>query len=233
VAEQMTSVRARFPFELVLMVGDNFYGGQQPADLARKFGIPYKLLLDAGVTFHAVLGNHDESRTVGYPPLNMRGQRYYTFARRHVRFFALDTNALDAAQLRWFEGALQDAKEDWKVCYFHHPLYSNSGRHGSSVDIRVLLEPILLRHGVDAVFSGHDHVYERLTPQKGIHYFVVGAAGSLRKGDVRRSASTAAAFDQDQSFVVIEIDNASLSFEALSRAGERVDSGRIEKRRES
>jgi hypothetical protein len=231
VAEQMSRVHAQVSYGLVLMVGDNFLGGQQPADLLQKFDRPYKALLDAGVTFHAALGNHDEPKTAGYTPLNMAGQRYYTFARRNVRFFALDTNALDAKQLQWIEAALREASEEWKICYFHHPLYSNGGTHGSSVDIRVLLEPILVKYGVDVVFSGHDHAYERLTPQKGIHYFVAGAAGRLRKGDVKRSATTAAAFDGDQSFMVVEIDGGELFFETISRTGARVDSGSIPRQR--
>ena len=82
----------------------------------------------------------------------MNGARYYTYARKNVRFFVLDTTQLDAKQVAWLDAALQEAKEDWKICYFHHPLYSNAGRHGSSVDLRVLLEPIFVKHGVDVVF---------------------------------------------------------------------------------
>ena len=231
VAEQMRRVHEQVPYDMVLMVGDNFLGGQQPSDLIKKFDRAYQALLDLGVTFHAALGNHDEPKTAGYAPLNMGSQRYYTFARKNVRFFALDTNALDATQRKWFEAALRDASEEWKICYFHHPLYSNGDSHGPSVDIRVLLEPILLKYGVNVVFSGHDHVYERLTPQQGIHYFVAGAAGRLRKGDVVQSPTTAASFDQDQSFMVVEIDGDDLFFEAISRTGARVDSGSILRQR--
>jgi 3',5'-cyclic AMP phosphodiesterase CpdA len=127
----------------------------------------------------------------------------------------------------WLEGALKAATEDWKICYFHHPLYSDGERHGSEVDLRVRLEPLFVTYGVNVVFSGHDHIYERLTPQKGISYFVSGAAGQLRKGNVKRSAMTAAAFDQDQSFMLIEIAGPELFFEAVSRAGTIVDSGVI------
>ena len=101
---------------------------------------------------------------------------------------------------------MKSAQEDWKICYFHHPLYSDGGTHGSSVDVRVLFEPLFVTYGVNVVFAGHDHIYERLTPQKGIYYFVEGAAGQLRKGDTKRSAMTAKAFDQDQSFMLVEID---------------------------
>lgn len=227
VADQMVRARHRLSYDLVLMVGDNFYGAQKPADRIRKFDRPYKALLDAGVVFQAAIGNHDDLETVHYPPLNMSGRRYYTFARGAARFFVLDTNELDAPQRRWLETALADAREPWKIAVFHHPLYGNAGRHGSNVDLRVLLEPLIVRYGVQVAFSGHDHVYERLTPQKGVHYFVTGSSGKLRKGDLQRADTTAAGYDQDQVFLLAEILVDSLTFEAVSRTGTVVDSGAI------
>jgi len=164
---------------------------------------------------------------VNYPPLNMGGRRYYTYVLQQVRFFVLDTNIMDGPQLRWFESELQQSAEPWKIAYFHHPLYGNAGRHGSAVDIRVLLEPLLVKFGVAVVFTGHDHVYERLKPQKGVHYFVTGSGGKLRTGDLVRSETTAAGFDRDQVFVIAEVDSDALFFQAISRTGATVDSGMI------
>jgi predicted phosphodiesterase len=227
-AEQMVRLRDQFRYDLVLMVGDNFYGAQRPADLEQKFYRPYRPLLDAGVIFQAALGNHDnESSTITYPPLNMNGRRYYTFTRPGVRFIVLDTNVLDAAQLEWADAVLQQATEPWRIAYFHHPLYGNARRHGANVDLRVLLEPLLLEHRVQVVFSGHDHVYERLKPQNGIHYFVTGSGGQLRKGGLEISDSTAAGFDQDQAFLAAEIGGEELYFQVVSRTGRTVDSGVI------
>ncbi len=227
VAQQLAAAHATFRFDMVLMLGDNLYGSQAPADFVLKFERPYKPLLDAGVKFYATLGNHDNQTNVNYKPFNMGGQRYYAYARGGVRFFVLDSDYLDPPQIAWIDAALRDSKEAWKICYFHHPLYSDGRRHGSSVDLRVILEPLFVKYGVNVVFSGHDHVYERITPQKGIYYFVSGAAGQLRKGDVKRSAMTAAAFDQDQSFMLVEIAADDLSFVAISRTGATVDSGVI------
>jgi hypothetical protein len=80
---------------------------------------------------------------------------------------------------------------------------------------------------VNVVYSGHDHVYERLKPQKGIYYFVSGAAGQLRPGDLHRSAMTAAGFDQDRSFMLNEVAGDDLFFQVISRTGKTVDSGSI------
>jgi 3',5'-cyclic AMP phosphodiesterase CpdA len=230
VGRQMADARASFPFEFVLMLGDNMYGGQGPADFVNKFERPYAPLLQGGVKFYASLGNHDNQNNRFYKPFNMNDDRYYTFAKKNVRFFAFDTNLLDPAQLAWIDKQLEDAGEDWKVCFFHHPLYSHAGRHGGNVALRVALEPILLKHGVDVVFAGHDHVYERVKPQKGITYFVSGSAGQLRRGDMRRSEATAASFDQDLTFMLVEVDRDDMRFQSKSRTGAVVDSGTIRRR---
>ena len=89
------------------------------------------------------------------------------------------------------------------------------------------LEPLFVRYGVSVVYSGHDHIYERLRPQKGIVYFVSGAGGELRKGDLHRSADTAAGFDQDRSFMLNEIAGDDLHFQVISRISATVDHGTI------
>jgi 3',5'-cyclic AMP phosphodiesterase CpdA len=227
VARQMAAAHAAFPFDLVIMLGDNMYGGQKPADFVNKFEKPYAALLDAGVKFRASLGNHDRPENVSYTLYNMDGQRYYSYTRNNVRFVVLDSTQMDPKQLQWLETTLRDAKEAWKICYFHHPLYSDAARHGASVDLRVVLEPLFVRYGVNVVFSGHDHVYERIKPQKGIYYFVSGAAGQLRKGNMRPDEQTAAYFDQDQSFMLVEVADDDMFFSVISRTGRAVDSGVI------
>jgi 3',5'-cyclic AMP phosphodiesterase CpdA len=230
VGRQMAAARTRFPFELVLMLGDNMYGSQRPQDFVDKFERPYAALLQAGVPFYAALGNHDNQSNRSYKGFNMGGERYYTFVKKSVRFFVLDTNLMDAKQLDWIEAVLEQSREEWQVAYFHHPLYSDAGRHGSNVELRVVLEPLFVRHGVDVVFAGHEHVYQRSTPQKGITHFIEGSSGQLRKGDMRPTAMTAAFFDQDQTFMLVQIDGDEMQFQTISRTGRVVDSGVIHRR---
>jgi len=225
VGSRMREARAMFPFELVIMLGDNIYGRQGPQDMIDKFERPYAALLQAGVMFFASLGNHDSQNNRNYPKFNMGGERYYTYARKNVRFFVLDTNQLDPKQMAWLDNALKQSSDEWKICYFHHPIYSDGGAHGSDVQLRVALEPLFLKYGVNVVFAGHDHIYERIKPQKGITYFVNGSSGELRRGDTKRSAMTAAYFDQDQAFSLVEIAGDDMFFEARSRGGRTVDSG--------
>lgn len=226
VARQMVAYRAQMPFDFVLMLGDNLFGRPSPRDFADAFERPYKTLLDAGVRFYAALGNHDAPDNRQYGPFGMGGRRYYTYARDQVRFFALDTNIFDNGQLAWLETSLKAATERWKIVYFHHAIYSDGKRHGSNIELRVRLEPLFVRYGVNVVFSGHDHIYERLKPQKGITYFVAGASGRLRKG-INASAGSAMAFDQDQTFMLVEIAGAELRFRAITRTGRVIDAGVI------
>ncbi len=226
VGRQLAASHEKFPFTFVIMMGDNLYGSQRPPDYVTKFEAPYKILLDAKVAFYAALGNHDDPNQRLYTPFNMGGKRYYSFKKGNVRFFALDSTYMDPIEVAWLEQELMSSGSDWKIAYFHHPLYS-SGMHGSQTDLRAVIEPLFLKYGVDVVFSGHEHFYQRIKPQKGIYYFVSGAAGQLRKGDIKPSDLTAAAFDSDQSFMLVEVSGKELSFQAISRTGRTVDKGTI------
>ena len=196
----MRSSRSTF----TIMLGDNIYGGKTPADLQKKFEIPYKPLLDAGVQFYASLGNHDDTNERFYKFFNMNGQSYYSFKKSNVQFFVLDTDYLDPKQLEWLEKELANAGTDWKICFFHHPLYSSGAFHGSSTELRTVLEPLFLKYGVQVVFAGHEHLYERVKPQKGIYYFTEGASGELRYGNLRKTDLTAAGFDNRGSLVPLD-----------------------------
>ena len=85
-------------------------------------------------------------------------------ARGNVEFFVLDSNYMDPAQLSWIDQKLHSSPAKWRICYFHHPLFSNGKHHGSDPDLRAQLLPIFQRYGVNVVFSGHEHVYERMKP---------------------------------------------------------------------
>jgi hypothetical protein len=234
VANTMVRAWRQFRFELVLMLGDNIYGSDNARDYERKFEIPYKPLLDAGVKFHASLGNHDDRAQRFYKLFNMEGQTYYSFRKQNVRFFALESDYMDQKQLEWVESELRGSSEDWKICFFHHPLYSSGGRHGSNQALREVLEPLFMKYGVSVVFAGHEHFYERVKPQNGIQYFTNGGAAKLREGNIRaRSPLTAVGFDDDRSFMLIEIAGDELYFQAISRLSKTVDSGSIRRREAS
>jgi len=237
VADQMVAWRARFPFTFVLMLGDNIYGTTTSHDYELKFERPYKALLDAGVVFRAAIGNHDDPAEIHYEPFNMEGRRYYTFRENErrlsgltgagVRFFVLDSRSFDPLQLDWLRQQLAESGTAWKICYFHHPLYTSGRYRAGARSLRLVLEPILVNGDVDVVLAGHEHLYERLLPQHGISYFISGGAGSLRKGDLRPSTVHAKGFDQDYHFMLMEVTGKELYFQAISRTGATVDAGVI------
>ncbi len=230
VAHQMRACHSVFPFEFVVMPGDNLYGSEGPKDYRRKFEEPFAPLLQAGVTFYAALGNHDNPNQRFYKNFNMGGERYYAFDKGPIQFLALDSTYMSPEQLEWLEKELKRSTKRWKIPFFHHPLYSSGGRHGPDLELRKVLEPLFVEHGVDAVIAGHEHFYERTKPQKDIVYFTSGAAGKLRKGDVEKTDLTAASFDQDRSFMLFEVDDDTLYFQSISRSGETVDYGSIKAR---
>jgi predicted phosphodiesterase len=237
VAAQMVSFRQQFDFEFVLMAGDNIYEGPATAEDYRiKFEDPYKALLQDGVKFYAVLGNHDDPQQVHYERFNMKGNRYYTFTPpvdpitrwdTRVRFFALDSTNLDNEQMKWFEHETAESRAEWKVALLHHPLYT-SGRYTLAARaLRFTLESSFVNGGIDIVFSGHEHIYNRSELQKGLLYFVTGGAGSLREGDVRPSSAIAKGYDEDFHFMLIEIADEGFFWQAINRKGVTIDAGSL------
>jgi predicted phosphodiesterase len=231
IGEAMSRYHARFTFTFALLAGDNMYGSENPRDFKRKFEAPYQTLLDNGVEFYAALGNHDDPNQRHYKLFNMNGERYYTFKPSEaLRIFVLDSSYMDPEQVDWISKQLKSSDSPWKIALFHHPLYSSAGRHGSDLELRKTLEPLFVEHGVDVVFAGHDHVYERTKPQQGITHFVVGNSAKLRRGDLKRSSITAAGFDDGYSFLFAEIIEAQLFFEVFSEKGKAIDRGVIRER---
>ncbi len=228
VAQEMELYRRTVGFEFVIMLGDNIYGGNRPKDFSEKFEKPFQPLLDAGIKFYAALGNHDDPNQERlYKPFNMGGERYYTFKKGPVEFFVLDSNYMDPAQLQWLQQKLQKSDAKWKISYFHHPLYNVGKSHGPDVDLRSQLEPIFKQYGVNAVFSGHEHVYERVKPVGDIYYFVQGSSAKLSGHDLPQSDNVQLGYDSDRAFMLIEIAGDDLYFQTISRMGKTIDSGSL------
>jgi hypothetical protein len=211
----------RFPF--VLMLGDNLYDD----DYTNEFLVPYKPLLDRGVKFYAAIGNHDRDLEIHFKPFNMGDRDRYAFDEGNARFAALNSNhPSDPEQIKWFNGVYADAGTKWRIAFFHHPLYSSGQHAAESRDvIRPALEQALVSNQVNVVFSGHEHMYERTKPQKGIQYFVSGGGGRYLY-DYHASE-----FDEiglsEHHFMVAEIAGDRLFFEAITHAQKLIDCGVI------
>jgi hypothetical protein len=227
-AQVMFDYRKLFPFEFALLMGDNIYYQESADDMKTKFENVYRPLLDDGVKFYASLGNHDESNQRFYQYFNMNGEEYYRLRKGDASFYALNSTYMDKRQLKWLEDELTKDQSKWKIAFFHHPPYSSGKKHGSEEKIREVLEPLFIKHGVDVVFTGHEHFYERIKPQKGIYYFVTGAGGEVRKNNIKKNSPlTEKGFDTDLSFMLVEIWKDEMHFQVISRAGQTIDSGII------
>jgi microcompartment protein CcmK/EutM len=117
-------------------------------------------------------------------------ERYYSFNYGPLHVVVLDTELafqdLDrrAAQLAWLESDLSSATQPWKIAVFHRAPFSAGGEHGSDLAVRAAFSPVFERDGVQAVFSAHEHIYERTKPwmvgSQGtpVTYFVTGGGGA-------------------------------------------------------
>ena len=208
-----------FPF--VVMLGDNLYDD----DYTNEFSKPYKPLLDLGVRFYATLGNHDRDLEIHFKPFNMNDVDRYFFDQGNARFATLNSNhPADPLQIKWLDETWAGAGTKWRIAFFHHPLYSSGQHAAESRDvIRPALEPALIRNQVNVVFSGHDHLYERIIPQNGISYFVSGGGGRYL---YNYKASTFDAIGvSEHHFMVAEIAGDRLFYAAITHTQQLIDCG--------
>ncbi len=232
VAKQMILAHQNKPIDFVLTVGDNIYGTGNRQYYRPFFEQPYSVLLKDNVKFFATLGNHDiiEGRQdeTQYPLFNMDGREYYTIRKAEglVEFFMLDVTNLGNKQLAWLENALKVSKARWKIALYHYPIYSSGTYHGSDLALRNVLEPLLVKYKVNIVFAGHDHIYERTHLQKGIQHFVTGGGGTPLY-DINLQSPIRAASYVGWHFMLVEIDDKDVSFQAISDSGKIVDNGKV------
>lgn len=236
VARQMTAAHDRTPFGHVLMVGDNIYGGKF-SRIDAVFNLPYKPLLQRGVQFHVTLGNHDlrsAAEQTSFKPFNMGGRRNYSFkpAGDLVEFFTIDTSSILEGrlldQLEWLGKALEESKATWKIAFLHHPPYSPGSRHGDDPLMIHRVVPILKKHGVRVVFSGHEHFFAKIATRDGIDYMISGSGGKIhRKAIDYAYPGLEAGNDVVHHFVSATLTDDELVWEAIGSDGATLARGRI------
>ncbi|MEB3262925.1 MAG: metallophosphoesterase [Synechococcus sp.] len=233
VADRMAERHRRDPVDLVLLGGDNIYPNGNLSLVESTFERPYRALRQAGVPFHAVLGNHDIRTSNGTPQLRYRpfgmGGRWYALRRGPVAFFLLDTNANAdwTQQLRWLEGALQASTAPWKVVVGHHPIYS-AGHYGDQPALIERLTPLFRRHGVQLYINGHEHSYERTRPINGTTYLIVGGGGAWLR-PIRANARSAKALSA-YSFAELSASASRMEIRAFDLKGHLIDQASLSPR---
>jgi acid phosphatase type 7 len=164
-----------------------------------------------------------------HPPLGSPGstKRYYSFDWGNTHFVALDSELYHGdrgsnpeEQRDFLEQDLATTRKRWKVAFLHRSPYGSS-RHGGDENVRQDLEPLFVKHGVDLVFSGHDHVYERTVPITGVTYVVSGGGGRrlYPAGNGELTASSVSAHHA----VLVRVSGSRLLLETLEVGGKVVD----------
>jgi predicted phosphodiesterase len=231
VARQMLTA----PFDLILHTGDVAYDDGTWAQLEKGFFEVYAGTIRSFPAF-LVAGNHDYATENAAPfrqvfalPDNETGkgvERWYSFDWGNVHFVALDSERISRDQVAWLEADLAATRQPWKIVFGHHPPFS-SGNHGSDLDFRRHFLPILQRHRVALVLSGHDHHYERSKQMGDTTYIVTGGGGHGTR-EVGRSDFTQFSVDTLH-FVQVEVNGAELFVHAIDGTGVEFDSARIQR----
>jgi PKD repeat protein len=171
---------------VVLHNGDFVDTGSKDSYWVSAWFTPAAPLIADVVVFPA-LGNHEGNATLYYnyfDPPDGGGdynERWYSFNYGNAHFTVLDTEAPytpGSAQYNWLVNDLQSAVSEWLFVMHHRPPYS-SGEHGGteSPNLETYLVPLYEQYGVDMVFNGHDHDYER-SLKSGVYYIVAGGGGA-------------------------------------------------------
>jgi hypothetical protein len=159
--------------DLGLVLGDVIYESGEAVNFTPRYFTPYRRIIRRSV-WYPVVGNHDIVTSNGQPfmdafylPTNSADgtEKYYSFDYGNAHFVALDGNqTFNGDMYDWVEADLAATTKPWKFVYFHQPMYSDPGVHGSDLTLRFYLEPIFVNHHVDLVFQGHNHYFSRSYP---------------------------------------------------------------------
>ena len=256
IAEQME----KFEPDFLIHTGDLVQDGLDK-DADAQYFLPYKNIIAKHPMFISI-GNHEYGKFYkdadaikflkkNYSPFHSmptkgKTPHYYYFDNGNARFIALDVNsfysivsapsiAKDTKQYKWLKWILSRSKQEWNIVFFHEPMYSN-GYHGSSEELREILEPLFLKHNVDLVFQGHDHNYERTLPVKngeadeddGIVYITLGGGGAPLYFK-RTNYDWSAEFIPTYHFAYIMIKKNKLSMSVYDKSGDIIDELEIKK----
>lgn len=191
-----------------LHTGDVIYPEGETENYNPYYFIPYKNTIKR-IAIYPTLGNHDVLTDDGQPYLdafilpgeesNSNTERYYSFDYANAHFVCLDVSdqitsddyEVGSEQYNWLVNDLDSSTKTWKFVYFHVPPYSSNSTplHDGNTEVQDNLCPVFEDHGVDVVFSGHSHHYERTKPiangtttASGVTYIITGGGGAELAG---------------------------------------------------
>lgn len=238
--------------DFMLHTGDVIYQDGEAEDFQPKYFLPYADFI-RNTPVYLSLGNHDLRTDNGQPYLdafylpenNPEGdERYYSFNWGQAHFVCIDSNKnLPEEELEWLRADLEAATTMWKFVFFHHAPYS-CGMHGSDYTVRSAFAPMMQELGVDVVFTGHEHDYQRTYPlvdgeptdvaqdpdfvdPSGVIYIVTGG-GSVARPTSDSCDYTSVAYAATH-FTQVDIDGNRLTVQAIDNNGSVLDTWTLEK----
>jgi hypothetical protein len=162
--------------------------------------------------------------------------RYYSFDWGDAHFTSLDSNLMPTAaadrMLAWLDNDLGSTRQFWKIVFVHHPPYPTGHHLGDAIcaAVRAGVNPIVERHGVQLVLSGHEHGYERTAPLSadervqpgfGTTYVITGGGGaSLHNVNCGRQTEFAL---ETYNYLRVDVDGASLTMKASGADGLEIE----------
>lgn len=241
--------------DFILHVGDLIYSQGDRHRFKNRFFVPYRHLL-AEINFWPTLGNHELDSfdraepqdgkayfevfelPVNGPP-GLPPERDYWFDYASCRIAVIDSNEVDDTLLAdhvvpWLEEVFAGSDATWKFVSLHHPPYT-AGSYKPDVSIQRTLVPVFEAVGVDIVFCGHDHMYQRthamrggeiVTDSAGVVYVVTGAGGARLYDALppeQRPAYIAALENERHGFTYIQINGDELRLEQIDMDGRLID----------
>lgn len=227
----------------IITLGDNNYEDGAASTIDANIGqyyhefiSPYIGIYGQGDTinsFFPSLGNHDWVTAGAVPYLNYfilpNNERYYDFVKGNVHFYSIDSdvhepdgNDSSSAQATWLKNKLAISTERWKIVYFHHPPYSSGSTHGSTV----IMQWPFKRWGASIVFSGHEHVYEKLNINNFI-YVVNGLGGKSIYSFGSPIPGSLVRYNSDYGAMLANVYNDSINFKFINKNGTVIDDFKI------
>jgi hypothetical protein len=169
--------------QFVLHTGDLVDDGTKLQDWKHFF--PVIGLFAKSVPLYPCLGNHENGADLYFQLLplpdgfGLRGHQWYTTVFGSCQIISLDTDQDQAAQGDWLQKLLAQPRPEgvvWRIAMFHEPPYT-SGPHPPNPGALRYWCPLLENGGVDLVFNGHNHYYER-SLHGGLNYLDVAGGGA-------------------------------------------------------
>lgn len=227
--------------DFVLHVGDIVRAGGNLDSWIAEFFTPAADLIRTKA-FYPALGNHEYAgdRSAenyrAFFALPSATERWYSFDYGCAHFVCLDTcvpgdYAPGSEQRLWLEADLEAARESpWTFVFFHHPPYTASSGHSDDARVQADLVPLFEAGGVDAVFSGHTHAYERYS-RRGIVYIVTGGGGApLHRLAADRKEPVREAGESALHHVFVRVAPSAFALEARRNDGTAIDGISLERR---